>query len=216
MTKLYIHSTDPELAARMKPGVYEKIVARRNEISQFIEGALADTDEITLEIGCGHGHFLVSYGKDNSTEECVGIDVNRGRIFKGRRKIERAGLKNVHFMECDSMEFLALLPNRIKIRNTWVLYPDPWPKKRHLKNRILQGAFLEALACKTKKGGQLYIRSDYEPYIDWSQELIDQSDKWTSGENLIWPEDISTVFQELTNNRHFSLTAELNPIEKAH
>ena len=197
----------------MKPGVYEKILARRNEISEFIDETLADVDKITLEIGCGHGHFLVAYGKQNPSEICVGIDVNRGRIYKGRRKVEMAAIKNVHFIECDSMEFLALLPNRIKVRNTWILYPDPWPKKRHLKNRIIQDVFLKSLALKTKEGGMLLIRSDYEPYLDWSKELIELSDKWTIRENFVWPEVTTTVFQELTDNKHFSLAAQLNPIE---
>ncbi|MDA0346674.1 MAG: tRNA (guanosine(46)-N7)-methyltransferase TrmB [Verrucomicrobia bacterium] len=197
----------------MKPEVYEKIIAQRIEIRRFIDGTLADVVEITLEIGCGHGHFLVAYGKENPSEICLGIDVNRGRIFKGRKKVETAGLMNVHFIECDSMEFLALLPKRIKVRNTWILFPDPWPKKRHLKNRIIQEAFLESLALKTQEGGRLFIRSDYKPYLDWSQELIELSDKWKICENFVWPEVTTTVFQELTDNKHFSLAAQLKPIE---
>jgi len=204
------------MASRIKPSVYEKIVDRRNEIAHFIEENLSDIDEITLEIGCGHGHFLVAYGQQHPDKICLGIDVNRGRIFKGRKKIERAELKNVHFLECDSMEFLLLLPDRIKIKNAWILYPDPWPKKRHLKNRIVQEAFLENLATRTQKNGRLFIRSDYEPYLDWSKELIKLSDKWTMCENFIWPEEVITVFQELTKNRHYSLAAQLNPIEKTH
>ena len=211
MTKLYIHSTDPGIAEKIKPEVYQKILERRRQTQELIGETLVNTETITLEIGCGHGHFLTEYGKRFPNEICVGIDVNRGRIYKARRKVERALLTNVHFIECESLEFLALLPDKIRIQKTWVLYPDPWPKKRHLKNRIIQAKFLEALAIKSLKQGGLYIRSDYKPYLEWSSELIAESPNWEPTDDYEWPEITTTVFQELTDNRHFSMVAQLKP-----
>ena len=214
MTKLFIHSTNPELAARMKPEVLEKLKLRRKILRQQLAESLADVERITLEVGCGHGHFLTAYGQICETEHCIGIDVNRGRIYKALRKRDRAGLKNVEFMEADSMEFLTLLPKWVSIAKTWILFPDPWPKKRHFKNRIIQESFLEQLAKRCAPGGRLFIRSDYEPYIEWSKELIDSSTAWLCVETYEWPELAPTVFQQLTNNRHQSLVAELQPAEK--
>jgi len=186
MTRLYINSTKPELASRMKPEVYEKILRQR----EALEGSLAEIIKagraITLEIGCGHGHFLTAYGEKHPEEICIGIDVNRGRIFKARKKVERAQLKNVFFLESDSMELLALLPEGTVIAKTWILYPDPWPKKRHFKNRIVQGEFLQQLAEKSAEKAELFIRSDYEPYIDWSKEFIQESPKITLLYRNIW------------------------------
>jgi len=213
MTKLYIHSTDPSVAGKMKADVYEKILARRKQTRELIAKTLLKADQITLEIGCGHGHFLTDYGIKNPKEICVGIDVNRGRIFKAQKKAERAGLKNVHFIECESLEFLALLPEQIRIQHTWILFPDPWPKKRHLKNRIVQTEFLEALGKHTLPEGRLYLRSDYQPYLEWAQELIRESVIWNLVEEFEWPESAMTVFQELTENRHFSLVAGLEPLK---
>lgn len=211
MTKLYINSTDPELAKRMKPEVYKKILDKRTDLTIQVAEALKDQEAITLEIGCGHGHFLTSYGQAFPEESCIGIDVNKGRIYKAQRKVDRAKLKNVKFFDCDSLEFLALLPKHIKISKTWILYPDPWPKKRHFKNRIVQAEFLTRLAAVNSEAGQLFLRSDYEPYLDWSKELIAASSQWKLQSNFEWPELAVTVFQELTENKHFSLAATLNP-----
>ena len=214
MTKLFINSTDPDLASRMKPEVYAKIVERRKELGKAFERILDHKSEITLEIGCGHGHFLTAYAKNNPEELCIGIDVNRGRIFKARKKVDRMNLTNVHFLETESMEFLSMLPEGIHLANTWILYPDPWPKKRHFKNRIVQAEFLTDLAKATIPGGKIFLRSDYEPYLEWSAELIDNSRDWKQVDSFDWPELAVTVFQELTNNQHFSLVAELNPTEQ--
>ena len=195
----------------MKPEVYEKILLKRKALKKQLAEQLENTDTITLEIGCGHGHFLTAYGSTYTRETCIGIDVNRGRVFKALKKAKRAELDNVHFYDCDSMEFLALSPAHVRIAKTWILFPDPWPKKRHFKNRIVQSDFLDLLAAKSKSGGQLFLRSDYEPYLDWSRELIEASTNWTLNPTFDWPEVAVTVFQELTNNLHFSLAASLNP-----
>lgn len=214
MTKLFINSTNPELAARMKPQVYEEILKRREALKEVLEEKLSKVDQITLEIGCGHGHFLTAYGQSHCDELCVGIDVNKGRIYKALRKADRANLDNVLFLDCDGLEFLSLLSSKVGISKTWILFPDPWPKKRHFKNRIVQAPFLQKLATLTIPTGRLHLRSDYEPYLDWSKELLNESPRWQCLENYDWPEITTTVFQELTNNQHYSLVAELKPREE--
>lgn len=213
MTRLFIHSTDPELAARMNPEVLEKILKRRLEVSKLLEEKLEAFPNMTLEIGCGHGHFLTAYAQTYTDEMCVGIDVNRGRIFKARKKADRAKVNNLLFLECDSMEFLELLPPSVLIRKTWILYPDPWPKKRHYKNRIIQQPFLEKLSRQSAAGARIYLRSDYKPYLQWSEELIDASPDWRLVDDLEWPQITTTVFQELTNHHFHSLVATLKPPE---
>lgn len=197
----------------MKPQVLEKILAKRLELTEILNRELENRDVITLEIGCGHGHFLVEYGQLNPGQFFVGIDVHKGRIFKALKKGARAGLNNVLFLNCESLEFLSLLPSHVSVSDTWILYPDPWPKKRHFKNRIIQGPFLEKLASLTASGGRIFIRSDYEPFIEWSTDLVEESNQWTALEDYQWPNLPTTVFQELTNNRHHSLVAALDPAE---
>lgn len=216
MTRLYINSTDPEMAFKMKPEAYAKILKRREELAEALRQVELYTQPIALEIGCGHGHFLTAMALKNPIGQFVGIDVNRSRIFKARRKADRLSLKNIHLLECESTEFLQLLPEKIRIRDTWILYPDPWPKKRHFKNRIVQQTFLKALAAGSIPGGKLFLRSDYDPYLQWSKEYLDQSKEWTVLENYEWPEITATVFQELTNSQHSSLVAELNPLKECH
>lgn len=210
MTRVYLHSTDPKLAAKITPSVYEKILAKREAAAEQLSKVPVDVSCITLEIGCGHGHFLTSYAEQHPEEYCIGIDLHRGRIFKSRKKAEKSGLQNLMFIEVDSIEFLSLIEDSLTIAKTWILFPDPWPKKRHFKNRIVQADFLEKLASLTKHGGELWIRSDYQPFIDWSQELISEGRDWKELDEFVWPEMGMTVFQELTENNHFSLKAILS------
>ncbi len=210
MTRVYLHSTDPEHAAKINPAVYEKILAKREAAKEQLKIVPDSISQITLEIGCGHGHFLTAYAEQNPNEFCIGIDLHRGRIFKSLKKAEKAGLKNLMFIESDSTEFLTLIANRLKISKTWLLFPDPWPKKRHLKNRIVQTEFLNHLATLTNKEGELWIRSDYKPFIEWSRELLTENTRWNEQDNVNWPELGMTVFQELTENKHHSLKAILN------
>lgn len=207
MTRVYLHSTDPEHAAKINPAVFEKILAKRKAAEEQLGKVPDSVKKITLEIGCGHGHFLTAYAEKNPGEFCIGVDLHRGRIFKSIKKAERAGLKNLMFIESDSTEFLTLITGKLEITKTWILYPDPWPKKRHFKNRIVQGEFLKRLASLTQAGGELWIRSDYRPFIDWSHDLLNESDGWLEQQDFIWPELGMTVFQELTENKHNSLKA---------
>lgn len=213
MTRLFIHSTNPELASRMDPVVKSKILARRETVQNALQEKLAHCEVITLEIGCGHGHFLTDYAQSYPEEMCVGIDVNRGRIYRAKKKAKRSAAENLMFLECESMEFLEILHSDIQIANTWILYPDPWPKKRHFKNRIIQDRFLDKLSSRCTKHSRLYLRSDYEPYLEWSKGLIEVSPNWQLMENCEWPETTPTVFQELTKHQFYSLVAESNPAE---
>ena len=96
-----------------------------------------------FEIGCGHGHWLTSYAKKPS-HNFVGIDLISKRIEKANAKVEKRNLYNVCFCKAEANEFLEFCD--YELSNTFIMYPDPWPKKRHFKRRLVQLSFLELLA----------------------------------------------------------------------
>ena len=151
---------------------------------------------VNLEIGCGHGHWLTSLASSNKNELFVGIDLLSKRIRKADRKKELAYLDNVFFLKAEASEFLEALPKKIHIKNTFVMYPDPWPKKRHHKNRLIQDSFLCLLHDKSIKESKLFFKTDHKAYFEWTKQIISESASWELGSEE-WPHNASSYFDDL-------------------
>jgi tRNA (guanine-N7-)-methyltransferase len=89
----------------------------------------------------------------------------------------------------------------------FVLFPDPWPKKRHTKNRILQAALLDALATRMEPGGCLHFRTDHADTFAWGMAVIAGHADWEIRDDAEWPFEAPSYFQELLGD-YQSLTAE--------
>lgn len=162
-----------------------------------------------LEIGCGHGHFLTAYGQAHPERRCVGVDVNLERVERAERKRVRAGLSNVRFVRANVDDFLAALPEGSKFSTVFLLFPDPWPKRRHHKNRLMQPAFLEPLANHCEPGARLYFRSDHLGYCQAAERAIERTRAWKKVEEP-WPFEFETIFQARAS-QHLSLVARREP-----
>jgi len=186
---------------------YEVLQAtRRAELLAELEPQLRGQRELTLEIGAGHGHFLAAYATAHPDRFCVGIDIMSDRVRRGLRKRDRAGLTNLAFLHADAGDFLAVLPDRVSLAEIFVLFPDPWPKRRHWKNRLIQPSFLDTLARRAPAGAPLYFRTDYEPYFEEALATIDSHADWELSPERPWPFEHVTVFQARAPS-HQSLVA---------
>jgi tRNA (guanine-N7-)-methyltransferase len=183
------------------------LAERRRELRCLLHPLVAGGRPIVWEVGCGHGHFLTAFAAAQAATVCVGIDIARDRIARANRKRERSGLPNLHFIRADAGEFLASLPEGAVLSAIYVLFPDPWPKRRHHKHRVLRGEFLDAAAARAGAGAHLYLRTDYEPYFREAVEAVADHAAWRSLGGASWPFEHPTVFQEKAE-RHWSLTAE--------
>lgn len=170
------------------------MASRRESLRAFFAANLSKPGEFVWEIGCGHGHFLTAYAQAFPEKLCLGIDTSGDRIARGSRKALRAGLKNLHFIHTEAELFLAELPATARIRDIFVLFPDPWPKKRHHKNRIIKPDFLTALAKKAGGGAELYFRTDFTPYLEAARQILSAHPDWEVIE-AAWPFEFETVFQ---------------------
>jgi tRNA (guanine-N7-)-methyltransferase len=153
-----------------------------------------------FEIGCGHGHWLTSYAIKKPSLNFVGIDLISKRIEKANAKVEKRNLYNVCFCKAEANEFLEFCD--YELSNTFIMYPDPWPKKRHFKRRIVQSSFLELLAKKTKYDGKLFFMTDHTDYFNWASTLISDSKYWELTDSE-WPHEELSYFQNILPSNQF-------------
>jgi tRNA (guanine-N7-)-methyltransferase len=179
---------------------------RREELRRALEGIIAPAARFVWEIGSGHGHFLTAYATAHPDESCIGIDIASERIARAERKCERAQLKNLHFVRADAEDFLASMPKRARFTAIFILFPDPWPKRRHHKNRLIKPGFLSAAAAKSGRGAGLYFRTDHEPYFKEAAATIREHPDWVVHDTEILPLEEPTVFQKRAS-RYFTLVA---------
>lgn len=180
--------------APVRPEFAAVLDARRDELRRQLVPILADRPDFVWEIGCGHGHFLTAYGASHPERVCIGIDLVGERIERARRKRDRANLSRVHFLRAEARLFLATLPAPAVIADLYVLFPDPWPKLRHHKHRILQPEFLAAAAARAAPGCRLCFRTDHAEYFAATRAVIRESPHWEEAD-LAWPFEFETVFQ---------------------
>ena len=187
---------------------YEKAMADRAERIDALRKRIAGTlpeeliggfslNGLTLEIGCGHGHFLASYGAAFPQENCIGIDLITKRIERALRKRDLAGLRNVDFLKADAEEFFEALPPKVMLDKLFLLFLDPWPKKRHHKNRIIQNATLDLWAERSRPGAMLYFRTDHAEFFEWSREHVEAHPAWEVLPEAVWPFERETYFQSI-------------------
>ena len=155
---------------------------------------------ITLEVGCGHGHFLTAYAQANPEKTCVGVDLVTRRVAKGQNKKDKRALGRLHFLKAEALEFLDALPAHASIERCFVLFPDPWPKKRHWKNRIVQQTLLDKLALRAAPGCELCLRTDHADYYAWMVEQVEQSPRWQADPAAPWPFEATSFFQEMMSD----------------
>jgi tRNA (guanine-N7-)-methyltransferase len=151
-------ATDPE-TIRLLP---EKLFARRAPC--------------TLEIGFGDGEALLHLARMQPDRDFIGIEVHRPGVGHLLLRLEALSLNNVRILCADAVAVLnrGLVDNCLD--RIQIFFPDPWPKKRHHKRRLLQPDFVALLARKLIAGGILHLATDWENYALQMLEILQQSD----------------------------------------
>jgi len=120
-----------------------------------------------LEIGPGRGDFLLAQAERFPEQQFVAVELGKKRHLKLIRRIEKRQLRNVALICGDARLVLPRFVPSASVGSIVVLFPDPWPKRRHAFHRLLQPPFLVELARCLKAGGHLFLRSDVEEYVVW-------------------------------------------------
>ena len=131
------------------------------------EKAFGNSNPTIIEIGFGSGIATASIAEANPCINYLGIEVYRPGIGRLLWEINKRGLKNIRIIEGDAAEILDRLPPEMA-EGFHIFFPDPWPKKRHHKRRLITRPFTETLAGCLKKGGYIYMATDWADYADWA------------------------------------------------
>jgi len=128
-----------------------------------------------LEIGCGTGDFLVARAEANPGDHFIGLEVHRPGLGHALHAAARLALDNLVLLELDAAEGLDRLLPDDSLTACYVFFPDPWPKKRHHKRRLLQPGFARLLWRKLRAEGRLFLATDWADYHAWMLEVFENS-----------------------------------------
>lgn len=126
-----------------------------------------DAAEVWLEIGFGGGEHLAEQAARRADVLIIGAEPFLNGVASAVRHVEERGLSNVRLLQGDARELLAALPDAC-LERVFILFPDPWPKARHHKRRLVQAEVVDELTRVLKPGGRLRFATDWADYADWS------------------------------------------------
>ncbi len=131
--------------------------------------------DIALEIGFGEGDFLIQLAQERQHLNYVGIEIKRGRFKKAVNNLLKKGVGNVKLLHMDATIALDEVFKPATFIDVYINFPDPWPKDRHKKHRIINNLFLDRLSELMKPGASLAIASDHRDYIEHMLMVFNES-----------------------------------------
>lgn len=124
---------------------------------------------LEVELGCGDSSFLVDYATRHPERNFLGIERLMGRLRKLDRKGRRAGLTNLRGLRIESGYLLQYLLPHHSVAALHIYFPDPWPKRKHWKNRLINDRFPKLARQALAPGGVVYLRTDHADYYEQMQ-----------------------------------------------
>lgn len=128
---------------------------------------------ITLEIGFGAGETLAERAVAEPERDFIGIEVYRTGIARLMAELHEAGASNLRLFQGDAVELLDSAFAEAALDEVLVYFPDPWPKKKHHKRRIVTTAFADKIARVLRPGGLWWLATDWPNYAEWMRETLD-------------------------------------------
>lgn len=140
---------------------------------------------LAVEIGFGRGELLIERARAEPERAFVGVELSAKRTLKMARRVARTGLANLRLLAAPGESVVERLLPEASVAAMWVNFPDPWPKRRHHRRRLVRPAFVRGVARALAPGGMLYVATDHPDYAC----VIDQALDWEPRlENAFAPE----------------------------
>lgn len=128
---------------------------------------------LEVDLGCGDGSFLLAMARHYPERDLLGVERLLGRVRKVCKRATREQLENARVLRLESRYVVEWLLPPSAVSRLHLLCPDPWPKVRHHRRRLVQVEFLAAVRRALVPGGEFLFMTDHEDYFRWVQEKID-------------------------------------------
>jgi len=181
----------------------ENLVVQLSSIVERLELAelFPKPQPLEVELGCGDASFLVELARRNPATNFIGVERLLGRISKLDRKGRRAGLTNLRGVRIESSYFLQWLLPPHSVCALHIYFPDPWPKKRHHKNRLVNESFPALARAALAPGGKVYLRTDDTDYFQQMTEVFGADKNFREIETPIELAELLTDFEKEFHSR---------------
>jgi tRNA (guanine-N7-)-methyltransferase len=150
---------------------------------------------VELELGSGDGSFILELARRHPEVNYLAVERLMGRARKIVKRTQAGKLRNIKTWRLDSSYVVAHLCPAQSIQRVWILFPDPWPKARHHRRRLIQPEFLESLRRILEPGGEVRFATDHEDYFQWARDLWEANPDWAPGNPWDGRGDPTTDFQ---------------------
>lgn len=137
----------------------------------YPEGTTPDGGDV-LEIGPGRGDLLMKLAEDHPDQHCVAIEIGKKRHFRLIKRIEKRNLSNIQLICGDARIALPRYFGSPTFRKVYLLFPDPWPKRRHEFHRLFREEFVRLLVSVMRPAADLYFATDVQWYAEWALENV--------------------------------------------
>ncbi len=145
---------------------------------------------LEVELGAGDGSFIVNYTREHPEHNFIGVERLLGRLRKIDKKGTRAGFQNLRAIRIEAAYFLEWLLPEKSVTALHVYFPDPWPKRKHRKNRLVNERFTALTSKILIPGGIVYLRTDDLDYFAQMTRVFAADSRFQSVET---PESVSRV-----------------------
>jgi tRNA (guanine-N7-)-methyltransferase len=125
-----------------------------------------------LEIGCGMGETTAAIAAAHPEADYLGIEVHTPGVGSLLKLIEAQGITNLRLIQHDAVEVLREMIPPASLDGAHIFFPDPWPKKRHHKRRLIQPDFASLLASRLRPGGYLHLATDWQEYAEQMLQVL--------------------------------------------
>lgn len=162
-------------ARRMKhPHGWSREIRPLHDPGTFISTEVISADPLYLEIGCGHGNYMEKIASEEPEGHFIGVENVHLFAVTAAERVQKAGLSNVLIVNQDANALLQEVFPEESLSKIYIMYPDPWPKNRHEKRRLIKEDTVEYYHSRLKPGGMIDIWTDAPKWVELSSPFLEE------------------------------------------